>query len=39
MAADHAPEPGLDTGTLLGKRYAAPTEVTFEVLVTEPASG
>jgi hypothetical protein len=39
VAADAAPEPGLDTGTVLGKRYTAPDDESVEVLVTVEGAG
>jgi hypothetical protein len=33
------PAPGLDKGTLLGKRYTAESDGTLEVLVTKPGAG
>lgn len=34
-----APAPGLDTGTLIGKRYTSPDDDALEVLVTKPGAG
>jgi hypothetical protein len=34
-----APAPGLDTGTLIGKRYTSPGDDALEVLVTKPGAG
>lgn len=34
-----SPVPGLDTGSLLGKRYTTAAEDAFEVLVTRPGAG
>ena len=39
MTAHASPEPGLDTGTVLGKRYTAPEDSSVEVLVTAAGSG
>jgi len=33
------PAPGLDTGSVMGKRYTAQSDETFEVLVTKPGAG
>jgi hypothetical protein len=37
-ATDSVPRAGLDTGTLLGKRYGAPAD-PIEVLCTKPGAG
>lgn len=39
VEAAGAPAPGLDAGTLLGKRYTTDDEGTLEVLVTKPGAG
>lgn len=36
---DIGPEPGLNTGNLLGKRYASPYDEGFEALVTKAGLG
>ena len=38
-SATPAPHHGLMTGAVLGKRYTAPGDATFEVLVTRPGDG
>jgi hypothetical protein len=38
-AMEVSPVPSLMTGTALGKRYIAPRDETFEVLVTRPGDG
>jgi hypothetical protein len=38
-AAAHPTAAGLDTGSLLGKRYTAVSDDTFEVLVTQAGAG
>ena len=38
-ATEASPVSGLMTGSALGKRYTAPRDETFEVLVTKPGDG
>jgi hypothetical protein len=39
VAPDARPEPGLDAGSELGKRYTAPEDEAVEVLVTVAGAG